>query len=328
MTPNEFKKKLRGIVPVQFCPFTKEGEVDMQGLKENTKFIVDFAKRGKDVVVLTNGSTTEFYVNSMEQQKKNIETVIDTVSGQIPVIVGVSQPAAEPTIRMAKYAEEVGADCAMVVSPFYHHASQEGMYQYYKTVAESVNIGIIVYNNIDVSGTMIPPELMARLSKIDNIVAVKDNSPIVGDYFWKSILVEPNDLVLIVGLGEVEYLGAAVYGLKYRGFVNLTGNFAPDFPYAIYEAVEAGNFNKAYEALKKELPLFRAMAKIQSRRTSISVFPEWLRAPTTFTTVGKLAMDLVGLRGGPYHQGQLPIEDLTAEEKQEVKQALKEMGVI
>lgn len=329
MTAKEFKKRLKGIVPVQLCPYTKEGEVDIEGIKENTKFIVDFAKDGnKDVVLMTNGSTAEFYANTIEEQKRVIKTVVDTVAGRIPVIAGVSQPAARRTIEMAKYAKEVGADCAMVASPYYHHASKEGMYQYYKTVADAVNISIMIYDNPDTSGTMIPPDLMARLSKIDNIVATKDNTPNAAGYAWKALLIDPEDMILITGMGEVEYVGAAAYGTRYRGFVSFLANFAPPLSYAIYEAVEEGDFKKAHEALKRTFPLWTFMAKACSKRESISVFPEWLRAPTMFITIGKSAMDLVGLRGGPYHPGQLPIEDLTDEEKQELKEALEEMGII
>mgnify|MGYP000386112053 CR=1 FL=1 len=85
---SEFKQRLKGIVPVQICPYTREGEVDIEGFKENTKFLLDFAKKGKDVVILTNGSTTEFYANSIAEQKSIIKTVVGTVSGQIPVIAG------------------------------------------------------------------------------------------------------------------------------------------------------------------------------------------------------------------------------------------------
>jgi len=329
MTAEEFRNSLKGIVPVQICPYTKEGEVDIEGLRDNTKFIVDFAKDGnKDVVLMTNGSTTEFYANSIEEQKKVIKTVVETVGGAIPVIAGVSQAAARRTIEMAKYAEEIGADCAMATLPFYHHASREGMYQYYKTVADAVNIGIMIYNNPDVSGTLIPPELLAKLSKIDNIVACKDNAPTAAAYFGKALLIDSKDMTLINGLGDIEYVASAAYGLKYRGFVAGLGNFAPALSYAVYEAVEEGDFNKAYEALKKQSPLWRFMAEACSTRESISVFPEWLRAPTMFTSIFKYAMDLVGLRGGPYNPGQLPMEGLTDEEKQELKGALKEMGVI
>jgi 4-hydroxy-tetrahydrodipicolinate synthase len=329
MNAGQFKKSLKGIVPVQICPYTRKGSVDIEGLKSNTEFIIDFAKDGnKDVVIMTNGSTTEFYANSIEEQKKIIKTVVETVAGRIPVVAGVSQAAARLTIEMARYAEEVGADCAMVVLPYYHHASKEGMYQYYKTVADAVKIGIMVYNNPDVSGTLIPSDLMARLAKIDNIVACKDNSPLAADYFFKALMIDSKDMVLISGLGEVTYVGAAAYGQKYKGFVSIIGNFAPAISYAVYEAVKEGDFKKAYEALKKTSPLGRVMAKARSRRESISVFPEWLRAPTMCLPVVKYAMDMAGLRGGPYHAGQLPMEDLTDQEKQELKEALKEMGVI
>ena len=326
MILSELKKRLKGIIPVQYCPYTGKGELDLAGLRENTQFLLDFAKDGdKDVVVMTNGSTTEFYANSIEEQKRVVKTVVDTVDGKVPVVAGVSQAGAERTIEMAKYAEEVGADCAMVVLPYYHAPTKEGMYRYYKAVADAVNIGIMVYNNPDVSGTLIPPDLMARLAKIDNIVATKDNATNAADYAFKALTIDPEDMVLINGCGDIHYVGAAAYGLRYKGFVNFIGNFAPSLSYAVYEAVKGGNFNKAYEALKKQLPLWRLVAKVDSRRESISIIPECLRTNYMYMSIGKAAMDIVGLHGGPLR---LPLEDLTDEEKQELKEVLKEMGII
>jgi 4-hydroxy-tetrahydrodipicolinate synthase len=324
----ELKAKLKGSVIVQLCPYTESGDIDLDGLKENTRFILDFAKKCKDIVIFTNGSTGEFYANTLEQQKQFIKTTVDAVAGRVPVIAGVSQAAAGLTIEMTRYAKEVGADCAVVVCPYYNHASKEGMYQYFKTVAEAVDIGIAAYNNPDVSGTLIPPDLMARLSKIDNIIACKDNSPTAASYFWKAASIDIKDMVLLNGLGEVEYVAAAAYGLKYRGFVNTIGNYAPELPSAVYEAVESGNFKQAMEVLERELPILKVSAAISSRRESISVFPEWLRASTTYITIAKTAMNFAGLKGGSYHPAQLPVEDLTSDEKKEVKRALQEMSLI
>ena len=324
----ELKKKLKGSVIVQLCPYTEKGNIDLDGLKENTRFILDFAKNGKDVVILTNGSTGEFYANTVEEQKQFIKTTVETVAGQVPVIAGVSQAAAGLTIQMARYAKEIGADCALVVCPYYNHASKEGLYLYFKTVAEAVDIGIVAYNNPDVSGILMPPDLIARLSKIDNIIACKDNSPTAASYFWKAATIDQDDMVLLNGLGDVEYVAAAAYGLKYRGFVNTIGNYAPEIPSSVYEATESGDFKKAMEALQKELPLLKVLSTISSRRESISVFPEWLRATTTYITIGKYAMNLLGLKGGVYHPAELPVEDLTAEEKIEIKRALQEMHLI
>ncbi len=213
----------------------------------------------------------------------------------------------------------------MVVPPYYHAASKEGMYRYFKTVADAVNIGIMVYNNADVSGTLIPPDLMARLAKIENIVAVKDNATNAADYAFKALTIDPEDMVLINGLGEVHYIGSAAYGFKYRGFVNFIGNFAPSLSYAVYEAVEEGDFKKALEALRKQLPIWNLLPKFNKERASISVIPECLRTNYMYISIGKVAMGLVGLHGGPLRQ---PMEELTDEERQEVKTALKEMGVI
>ena len=226
-----------------------------------------------------------------------------------------------------KYAEEVGADCAMVTAPYYQKGSKEGTYQYFKAVAESVKIGVMIYNNLDVSGVAVPVDLFVRLAKINNIVAVKDNSPIVYDYAFKSLSIDPNDMVLLMGLGEVPYIGAAAYGIKYRGYVSVLGNFAPQLSYPLYEAVEEGDFKKAFEILQRISPFESFFGKAQSTRSSISLTP-WVGAPTMFTSVVKYALDQVGLRGGPYNRGQLPMEELTEEEKQELKEVLKRIGAI
>ena len=329
MTSEEFKKKCKGVVPVQYCPYTKDcASIDLEALKRNTQFLVDFAKSGnKDVVIMTNGSTTEFYANSIEEQQSVIKTVVETVSGVVPVVAGVSDAGTQKTIKMAKYAEEVGADCAMVTLPYYHTPFKEGLYQHYKAIADAVNIGIMIYNNPDVSGAIIDPELMARLSKIDNIVALKDNTPIVGEYFFKTLLIEPQDMALLNGMGEIAYVGAAAYGFRYKGFVTFIGNFAPQLSYEVYEAVEKErDFVKAQEALKKLAPIMGLVGKFSAKRPSPSILAPGYRTPYAYMDLGKAAMDLIpGLYGGPLR---LPLQDTTDEEKKELKAALKKMNLI
>jgi len=329
MTSEEFKKKCKGMVPVQYCPYTKDcASIDLEALKRNTQFLVDFAKNGnKDVVIMTNGSTTEFYANSVEEQQSVIKTVVETVSGAVPVVAGVSDAGTQKAIKMAKYAEEVGADCAMVVLPYYHTPFKEGLYQHFKAIAESVNIGILIYNNPDVSGAIIDPGLMARLSKIDNIVALKDNTPIVGEYFFKTLLIEPQDMALLNGMGEISYVASAAYGLRYKGFVTFIGNFAPRLSYEVYEAVEKErDFVKAQEALKKLAPIWSLTAKFSAKRPTPSLIPGGYKTPYAYMDLGKAAMDLIpGLYGGPLR---LPLQDATVEEKKELKEALKKLNLI
>ena len=329
MRPDEFRKKCKGILPVQFCPYTKDrSSVDLEALEKNTRFLVDFAKKGnKDVVVMTNGSTTAFYANSIEEQKSIIKTVVDTVDGAIPVIAGVSQAGTRETIKMAKYAEEVGADCAMVVTPYYHTPFKEGLYQHFKAIAEAIDIGVLVYNNIAVSAAKIDPELTARLSKIDNIVALKDNTSIAAEWFSKTRLVKPEDMALCIGTAELNYVAAAAYGFRYKGFITSLGNYAPHLSYAVYEAVEKErNFMKAHELLLKIAPIGRVTAKLAAKRSKISILPSGYGGAYIYQAVGKAAMDLVpGLYGGPCR---LPMEDLTDEEKKEIEGVLKKLNII
>jgi len=329
MKPEEFRERCRGIIPVQYCPYTKDcASVDLEALKKNTQFLVDFAKKGnKDVVIMTNGSTTEFYANSIEEQQSVIKTVVDTVSGAIPVVAGVSDAGTQKAIKMAKYAEEVGADCAMVTLPYYHTPFKEGLYQHFKAIADAVNIGIMIYNNPDVSGAIIDPELMARLSKITNIVALKDNTPIASEFFFKTLLIEPEDMALMNGMAEISYVASAAYGLRYKGFITFIGNFAPQLSYDVYEAVEnEKDFVKAEEALRKLAPFWSLVAKFSARRPTPSLIPGGYKTPYAYMDLGKAAMDLIpGLYGGPMR---LPLQDSTDEEKTELREALKQMGLI
>ena len=328
MKPEEFRKRCQGIIPVQFCPYTRDcARIDLEALKRNTRFLVDFAREGnKDMLIMTNGSTTEFYANSIEEQQSVIETVVDVVNGAVPVIAGVSQAGTEQTIRMARYAQEVGADCVMVALPYYHTPFREGAYQHFRAVAEAVNIGIMIYNNPDVTGAVIDPELVARLSKIDNVVALKDNTPIAGEFFFKTLLVEPEDMAFLNGMGEIGYVASAAYGFRYRGFVTFIANFAPQLSYELYQAVEKErDFIKGQGVLRKLAPFWSLLIKFSAKRQSPSLIPGGYQAPYAYMDLGKAAMDLVGLYGGPIR---LPLEDTTDEEKKELKQVLEKMELI
>ena len=225
--------------------------------------------------------------------KSVIKTVVETVDGAIPVVAGVSQPGTIETIKMAKYAQEVGADCAMLALPYYHTPFKEGLYQHFKETADSVEIAIMVYNNPDVSGAMIDPQLAASLSEIENIVAFKDNSTITGDHFFKTLLIKSKDMALLTGAGEIAYIGSAAYGFHYKGFITYIGNFMPQLSYELYEAVEKErDFLKAERILSKLEPLYILVNNVSAKRKSFSIIPEAYRCPYAYGR-GKAAMDSI-----------------------------------
>ena len=215
---------------------------------------------------MTNGSTTECYANSIEEQRKVIETVVNSVEGRLPVIAGVSQAGTRQTVDLAKYAESTGADYVMVMPPFYHHASKEGIFRHFQEVASAVKVGLVVYNNPDVSATLIPPDFLARLAGIDNVVACKDNATSFSDLANKAFSRDLKKITLLAGHGEVQYLAAASYGLVYQGFVSFIVNFAPGLSYDVFDAMEQKDFIKASQCLKKIFPIWQFVAKVEKSR--------------------------------------------------------------
>jgi len=132
-------------------------------------------------------------------------------------------------------------------------------------------------------------------------------------------------MAMLGGLGELHYLGAAAYGLKYTGVVTWIGNFAPSMSYAVYEAVKEGDFRKAYEALKKQVPLWEILNRFMAKRETPSIIPSILRTNYMYMSVGKACMDLTGLYGGPLR---LPMENLTDEEVNELEKVLRGLGLM
>ncbi len=122
------------------------------------------------------GTTGESATLSHEEHDRVIEITIDAVRKRVPVIAGTGSNSTVEAMRLTKHAHEAGADGVLVVAPYYNRPTQEGLYQHYKTLAESVPIPIIPYNIPSRTGVNILPETVARLAKISNIVGIKEAS--------------------------------------------------------------------------------------------------------------------------------------------------------
>ena len=179
---SELKKAMKGVFVVQITPFNKDGSLDLEGMRANTRWLVE-RMSGKDFVLIPAGSTGEFYAMSDDECKAVIKMVVEEVNGRLQVIAGTGRAGTRETVKMCQYAESVGVDGVMVILPYYQVPEEEGMYQHYKQIAENINIGIMVYNNPTVSGSWIKPTLMAKLSKIPNIIGGKENTSSIPSYY-------------------------------------------------------------------------------------------------------------------------------------------------
>ncbi len=321
MQLSNLKKAMKGVVIVQTTPFNKDGSLDLEGMRANTRWLLE-RTAGKDFIFTPLGSTGEFYAMSDDECKAVINMVVEEAKGKNVIITGgVGRPGTYETIKMCQYAESVGADGVQVILPYYAVPTEEGMYQHYKQIAESVNIGIMVYNFPAVSGSWIKPPLMAKLSKIPNIIVVKENTPSIISYYAMRKAVDPKDMVILCGLGELMFSFEALYGCP--GFVSSIANFAPDVSYSVYEAVTAGDSNKVDEIITSMAPYSRFGAKVAANHgphTGVGVVGGWASL-----AVLKASMDIVGLRGGKVR---LPLVSLNEQERDELRSILRTMRLL
>lgn len=323
MTPKELKSALKGVVHLVMTPFDENEELDEKALRRTVRDAVT-ALKGEDAVLLTIGSTGEFYAMSDEENKRVAKIVVEVANKEIPVIVGTGRGGTKVTIEMSQYAQKIGADGVMIVPPYYHMVTREGLYRHFKKVAESIDIGIMVYNNAITSKLFIDAELMARLSKIPNIIANKENVWNIMAYYATARAVNPEDMVMICGVGHMMYKFEAPFGAV--GYVTELANFAPHIAIGLYKACRKLDYAEIEKWADIIAPYAAFEAKVVSKR---GVLPTVLSSAITVTDqpfyqgVCKAAMELIGK---PVGKAREPMENLTAEEKEELRGILKKMG--
>lgn len=152
-------------------PFTEEGI----NFEEFAKLIEFQIKEGVDSIIVC-GTTGESSTMTLQEKKETIKFAVDTVNKRIPVIAGTGGNCTKNAIELSKFAEEIGADGLLLVTPYYNKTTQIGLIEHYKVIANSVKLPIILYNVPSRTGLNITPSTCLELSKIDNIVAVKEAS--------------------------------------------------------------------------------------------------------------------------------------------------------
>ncbi|MBA7560690.1 4-hydroxy-tetrahydrodipicolinate synthase [subsurface metagenome] len=317
MQLSDLKKAMKGVGIVQLTPFNKDGSLDLEGMRANTRWLLEHTA-GKDFIFTPMGSTGEFYAMGDDERKAVIKMVVEEVKGKNVIVAGAAHAGTPETIKMCQYAESVGADGVQVVLPYYHVPTEEGMYQHYKKIAESVSIGIMVYNFPGPTGSWIKPPLMAKLSKIPNIIAVKENTPFVHGFRAMQGALDPKDTVVLCGTGELMFSFMAIYGCP--GFISSVANWAPDLSYSIYEAATARDFGKLAELVNSLAPYDSFVAKVAANHGPNTGIGK--AGGNMHIGVIKAALDIIYLRGG---EPRLPLVSLNKEEKDELSSILKTM---
>jgi 2-dehydro-3-deoxy-D-pentonate aldolase len=161
----------RGLMPAMVTPFDERGEVDL-GAAEAV--IERFIEAGVDGISPL-GSTGEFSHLTGEERQRFAEEVTRIVAGRVPVVIGVGATGTREAVELSRHAEGAGADAVLVVSPFYWKVGEEGLFKHFATVAEAVDIPVLIYNLPMLTGIDLSPSLVARIAaECPNAVGIKD----------------------------------------------------------------------------------------------------------------------------------------------------------
>jgi len=226
----------RGAMVAIVTPF-KNDQVDEKALRELIEFQI---ANGTDGIVPC-GTTGESATLTHEEHDRVIEITIDAVKKRVPVIAGTGSNNTAEALRLTRHACDAGADGALIVCPYYNRPTQKGLYQHFKTIAESVPIPIIPYNIPSRTGVNLMPEMVAKLAKIKNIVGIKEAS---------GSIKQMSDVINLCGkdfdvLSGDDIFTLPVMAIGGAGIISVISNVAPADMAGLIDAFVAGDMVRA-----------------------------------------------------------------------------------
>jgi len=279
-------------------PMFEDGSVDFESLEQ----LIEFHIEHQTDAIVTMGTTGESATLDVEEHCAVVRFVVDKVNGRIPVIAGTGANSTSEAIQLTACAKEAGVDACLLVTPYYNKPTQEGLFLHHKKIAESVDIPQILYNVPGRTAVDMLPETVIRLSKIKNIVGVKEATGEVARVALIQAGVDENfDLYTGDDETAVEFILAGGHG-----GISVTANVAPQRVHEVYQAALSGNAEKAREL---DRPL---------RAVHRDIFIESNPIPVKWA-LAKMGLMKEGIR--------LPLTPLSSTCQPVVLNALKEAGV-
>lgn len=240
----------RGAIPALVTPF-RDGALDESAFRA----LVERQIAGGVHGLVPVGTTGETATLSHDEHRRVVELCVEVGGGRVPVIAGAGSNSTEEAVELVRHAKAIGADGALVVAPYYNRPSQEGIYQHFRTIAEAVDLPIVLYNVPSRCGVDIATETVARLSALKSIVGIKDAT---GDMARPSLmrLSCGDDFILLSG-DDPSALGYMAHGG--HGCISVTSNVAPGPMAKLMDAAMAGDFAAARTWQDKLIQLHRAL---------------------------------------------------------------------
>ncbi len=288
---------MKGLYIALVTPFKKDGSLNEDKLRELVRFHVDAGTDG----LIPCATTSENPTYTWEEHFRIIEIAVEEAAGKLKIVPGCGTNSTARSIENVHKARELGADGAMVVTPYYNKPTQEGLYAHFTKIADE-GLPLMLYNVPGRTGTNMQPATVARLAKHDMIVAVKEASGSI-EQMSEIIRLCGDDFSLLSGDDPITFPILAIGG---KGVVSVVGNIVPKDILAMIAAYEQGKYDEARTWHYKLLPLGRAM------------FIETNPMPV------KEAMNMLGWEVGDVR---LPLVRMLPENRQKLGKALDAYGL-
>lgn len=288
------------MIPAMVTPFDENLDLDLKQARALARRLVE---NGADALII-NGTTGESPTVFYPQKMKLFEAVVSEIDGEVPVIANVGDNCTADTVDFARDVQKLGVDGFMLVVPYYNKPPQEGLYQHFKTIAESIDLPCILYNIPGRCVINMTAETTLRLAnEVDNIVAIKEAS---GNLEQVAAILAgaPEGFEVYSGDDALTY---DIMKLGGAGVISTIGNVAPDRMKEIVDLCAAGDFEAAVKANEALLPL---MSELFITSNPIMV---------------KEALNLLGF---PVGGVRLPLVNATAEQSAELAEVMRQVGVL
>lgn len=278
-------------------PFNKEG-VDFEKLGE----LLEWHIKEKTDAIIICGTTGEASTMSIDERKETIKYTVDKVNGRIPVIAGTGSNNTKAAVEMSMWAESIGVDALLLITPYYNKTTQRGCIEHFKAIANSVTKPIIIYNVPGRTGLNLLPQTLYELSKIENIVAVKEASSNIDQISEIARLCGDNLDIYSGNDNEI----IPIMSLGGKGVISVLANILPRDTHDLCQKFLDGDLKGARDMQLKLLPLMNAL------------FIETNPIPV------KTAMNLMGMNVGHLR---LPLVDMSEKNLEVLKKEMINYGI-
>jgi 4-hydroxy-tetrahydrodipicolinate synthase len=288
---------IKGSLVAIVTPMHDDGSLDL----DKYRSLIDWHIESGTAAIVAVGTTGESPTVSVEEHQELIRVAVEHARGRVPIIAGTGANSTREAIELTRHAKEFGAQATLQVAPYYNKPTQEGLYRHFMTLADKVDLPIVLYNIPGRTASNMLPETIARMAAIPSIVAVKEAT---------GSLDQASQVAALCGLTILsgdDSLTLPLMSIGARGVVSVVGNVVPRDMTALVKAFAAGKLDEALRWHRKLFPLCRDMLGVATNPIPV-----------------KTAMKLLGRGTGELR---LPMCALDAAGEARVRQTLTEYGL-